>query len=191
MTENAPAARWTPVLDADSRRVAAAAAAGAALGWWPAFTLGVYGSIFFVQHLTLWAVATSAFLAVAIAGGREARRRPQTWTLLLPSVWMLSDLLLPPGGTSPSYQVLFWFGVVVTLLGMPLLAALLVRLLIPGAHGVRGKQAAALAAIVGVIMVASYFLGTQHQHILTCQDFSISGNFAPENCTSGTGVTVR
>ena len=80
---------------------------------------------------------------------------------------------------------------VVTLLGMPLLAAFLVRLLIPGAQELRGRHAAIPATVVGVVMVASYFLGTQHQHILTCQDFTISGNFAPENCSPGTGVTVR
>lgn len=191
MTEASSAGASAPVLDADSQRIAAAAVAGAALGWWPAFTLGVYGAIFFIQHLTLWVVATSAFLAAALAGGRPVLRRPSSWTLLLPSLWMLLDLLLPPGGTSTVYRVLFWFGVLVTLLGMPLLAAFLVRLLIPGAGELRGKHAAIPVTVVGVVMVASFFLGTQHQHILTCQDFTISGNFAPENCTPGTGVTVH
>jgi hypothetical protein len=32
---------------------------------------------------------------------------------------MLFDLLLPAGGRLTIHQVLFWFGVVVTLLGMP------------------------------------------------------------------------
>lgn len=191
MTDPAPATRSAPVLDDDSKRVAAAAVAGAAIGWWPAFTLGVYGSIFFSQHFSLWVVATSAFLAAVLVGGRPVWQRPGTWTLLLPSLWMLFDLLLPPGGTSTIYRVLFWFGLVVTLLGMPLLAAFLVRLLIPGAHELRGKHAAIPATVVGVVMITSYFLGTQHQHLLTCQDFSISGNYQPANCTPGTGVTVR
>ena len=46
------------LLDEDSRRVVAAGLAGAALGSWPAFTLGAYGVIFFEQHLALWAAAT-------------------------------------------------------------------------------------------------------------------------------------
>jgi hypothetical protein len=49
-TSHTPASRTraTPaLLDEDSRRVVAAALAGAALGSWPAFTLGVYGVIFF------------------------------------------------------------------------------------------------------------------------------------------------
>ena len=57
------------ILDEDSRRLAGAAIAGAALGWWPAFTLGVYGVIFFEQHLALWAAATSALLALGFSRG--------------------------------------------------------------------------------------------------------------------------
>jgi hypothetical protein len=191
MTDSSPVTRSAPVLDAEAKRVAAAAVAGAALGWWPAFTLGVYRSIFFAQHLSLWVVATSAFLAAGLIGGRRMLRRPTTWTLLLPSLWLLFDLLLPPGGTSPVYRVLFWFGVVITLLGIPLLGAFLVRLLIPGAEELRGKQAVVPALVVGLVMAASFFLGTQQQRILTCEDFTISGNFAPEHCSPGTGTTVR
>jgi hypothetical protein len=38
-------------------------------------------------------------------------------------------------------------------------------------------------------MATAYFLGTQHQHMLSCDDFSISGNFAPENCNPGVSTT--
>ncbi len=57
------------LLDEDARRLAGASIAGAALGWWPAFTLGVYGVVFFEQLLALWAAATSAFLALGFARG--------------------------------------------------------------------------------------------------------------------------
>jgi hypothetical protein len=98
------------------------------LSWWPAFTLGVQGVIFFEQHLALWATATSAFL---------------------------------------------------------------VRLVIPDTERLRGREAVMAITVVGVVMLCPYGLGTQHPRLLTCEDFSISGNFAPEKGSSGTGTTVR
>jgi hypothetical protein len=184
----------TPVgalLDEDTRRLAAAAIAGAALGWWPAFTLGVYGVIFFEQILALWAGATSAFLALGFARGFGVWRRPQVLALLLPSLWLLLAWILPVGGTSGIYQVLFWLGAVITMLGIPALAAFMVRVLIPTAERLRGREKSAAIGLVAFVMLASFLIGTQHPRMLTCEDFTISGNYAPEDCSPGTGSTVR
>ena len=191
MTGEDPAPPTGALLDEDSRRLAAAAIAGAALGWWPAFTLGVYGVIFFEQHLALWAMATSAFLALGLSRGFHVWRQPRVLALMLPSLWIVLAWILPVGGTSGIYQVLFWLGVVITVFGMPALAAFMVRLLIPNAERLQGREKFAAIGVVALIMVASFLVGTQHPHMLTCEDFSISGNFAPENCSPGTGSTVR
>jgi hypothetical protein len=190
MTGEDPA-RSVALLDEDSRRLAAAAIAGATLGWWPAFTLGVYGVIFFEQHLALWATATSAFLALGFARGFRVWRRPAVLALLLPTLWMVLAWILPVGGTSGIYQVLFWLGVVITVLGMPALAAFMVRVLIPTAERLQGREKFAAIGVVAFVMLTSFLIGTQHPRMLTCEDFSISGNFAPENCSPGTGSTVR
>jgi hypothetical protein len=176
-------------LDPETRRVAAAAVAGAAIGWWPAFTLGVYRVIFFEQHLALWAAATATFLAAGLVGGRRMWRRPAIWALLLPSFWLVLVWLLPVAGDSSLREVLFWFGIAVTLVGMPVLGALMVRLLIPEAERLSRSQALVVAGVVVSVMLVSYGLGTQHPHMLSCEDFTVSGNFAPENCTPGTGST--
>jgi hypothetical protein len=175
-------------LDGETRRVVAIAVAAASIGWWPAFTLGVYGVIFFEQHLALWAAATSAFIAVEIGGGRRVLRRVSNYTLLLPSLWLVLIWLLPVTDSTARY-LLFWFGVVVTLLGMPALTAFLVRLLIPGAEDLPRKRAAIAIASVAIVMATAYALGTQHPHMLSCDDFSISGNFAPANCNPGIATT--
>jgi hypothetical protein len=172
-------------LDPETRRVASVAVAGATIGWWPAFTLGVYGVIFFEQHLVLWAAATSAFLAAGLVGGRRFLRRPAVWTLLLPSLWLILIWLLPVAGDSTLRDVLFWFGLIVTLVGMPVLAAVIVRLLIPGATGLPRRDAVAAASVVIFVMLVSYLVGTQLPHMLSCEDFSISGNYSPSNCTPG------
>jgi hypothetical protein len=179
------------LLDEDSRRVVAAALAGAALGSWPAFTLGAYSVIFFEQHLALWAAATSAFLALGYTRGPRVWQRPAVLALLLPTLWLVLAWVLPVGGTSGIYQVLFWLGVVITVVGLPALAAFLVRLIVPTAERLQGRERLAAAAVVVTVMLTSFVVGTQHPHILTCEDFAISGNYSPENCSPGTGSTVR
>ena len=192
MTKDEPAPPpAVKLLDEDTRRLAAAALAGAALGSWPAFTLGVYGVIFFEQHLALWAAATSAFLALGFSRGLRVWRRPAVLALLLPSLWILLAWILPVGGTSAIYQALFWLGVAITVVGLPALAAFMVRLIIPTAERMHGREQLAAIGVVTIVMLTSFVIGTQHPRILTCQDFSISGNFAPENCSPGTGSTVR
>ena len=190
MTENGkpPAVK---LLDDDSRRVLAAAVAASAIGWWPAFTLGVYHVTFFEQHLTLWATSTTAFLALGLARGIQVWRRPAVLALLLPSLWLLLAWLLPVGGTSGVYQALFLFGAVLTIVGIPALAAFMVRLLIPSSDRLRGREALAVTGIVVLVMCTSFGLGTQQQRLFTCEDFTISGNYAPENCSAGTGSTTR
>ncbi len=85
----------------------------------------------------------------------------------------------------------FWFGVVITVIGMPALAALMVRVLVPTAERLQGKEKFAPISMVSFVMLTSFLIGTQHPRILTCEDFTISGNFAPEGCSPGTGSTVR
>jgi hypothetical protein len=147
--------------------------------------------IFFEQHLALWAAATSSFLALGLSRGPRVWRRPAVLALLLPSLWMVLAWVLPVGGTSGIYQVVFWLGVFITTLGLPALAAFLVRLVIPAAERLRGRERLGVATVVGTVMATSLLIGTQHPHMLTCEDFTISGNFAPSNCSAGTGSTVR
>ena len=60
--------------DDEGRQLAAACLTGAALGSWPAFTMGAYGVIFFEQHLALWAAASTINpSAVAVAAVAEVQ----------------------------------------------------------------------------------------------------------------------
>lgn len=172
-------------LDPETRRILAIVVAGSAIGWWPAFTLGVYGVVFFEQHLALWAAATSAFLGLMLVGGPAARRHFTTYALLVPSVWLVLLWLLPVTNSGPAHFALFWGGIVITLLGIPALAMFMIRLMIPATEHLSPKQGFKAAGVVLVVVVSSYLLGTQHPHMLSCDDFSISGNFAPSSCNPG------
>jgi hypothetical protein len=73
----------------DVLRLAATTVAASLMAWWPAFTLGVYNTIFFEQIFALWAAATAAFLVAVLMLGRRAWAQPALYSLLVPSVWML------------------------------------------------------------------------------------------------------
>ena len=62
-----------PQTDPGLRRLAAITVATSLLVWWPAFTLGVYKTIFFEQIFALWAAATAAFVVALLLLGRRAQ----------------------------------------------------------------------------------------------------------------------
>ena len=174
-----------------TRQVAATTVAAALIGWWPAFTLGVYGVVFFEQIVAVWVASTTVFLVVLLSKPGRLTRKPAWFALLVPSLWMALAIALPPGGVSASHWVLFFFGVLVTVIGFPAFAALMVRILLPGARRLRGHDARVAASVVVFVMVASFLLGRANTKLLTCDDFTISGNFAPPGCTPGTGPTLH
>ena len=71
MTEQPAASRVAHQADPALRRLAAITVATSLLVWWPAFTLGVYKTIFFEQIFTLWAAATAAFVVAVLLLGRR------------------------------------------------------------------------------------------------------------------------
>jgi hypothetical protein len=97
--------------DRDVLRLAATTVAGSLLAWWPAFTIGVYKTIFFEQIFALWAATTAAFLVAVLMLGRRAWAHPALYSLLVPSVWMLVTWLTPADGRGFGHDVLFWTGV--------------------------------------------------------------------------------
>ena len=119
MTDPLVPSRQARVPDRDALRLAATTVAASLLVWWPAFTLGVYKTIFFEQISALWAAATSAFLVAVLMLGRRALAKPAVYSLLLPSIWMFVTWLTPADVTPFGLDVLFWLGLVLTLIGLP------------------------------------------------------------------------
>lgn len=159
-----------------------AAIAFSSIAWWPAFTLGAWGTIFFEQALSLWAAATAAFVLVMVVG--DVRRRIGWWSLalLVPSVWLAVALEITPGTS----QLLAWFGTAVTLLGVPAMVFILIRFASPDlVEDAEPRDRIAVVLAVAVVVVGAYLLGTQQNNLLTCDDFTISGNSQPPGCTPG------
>jgi hypothetical protein len=187
MTEQPGPARVGGQTDPALRRLAAITVATSLIVWWPAFTLGVYNEIFFEQLFALWAAATSAFFVAVLLLGR--RTQPAVYSLLLPSVWILLEWLIPAGNGGLGHDVLFSLGVLVTLAGFPAMVTIVLVMVVPGAEAVRGRDTVVAIAAIALVVVLSFTLGTQHRHLLTCEDFKVSGNDQPAGCTPDNGVS--
>ena len=173
--------------DRITQATSVAVVAAALLVWWPAFDLGAYGVIFFNQVLSLWAASTAIFLVSLTAGRRALVSWPRRLALLLPSLWLLLAFVLPEGGAKPWSRALFFLAVVLTLAGIPFLAALLLRVTISGYEQMPSRRRLLAAGLVAIVAVASFVLGQFNNRFLTCNDFTVSGNDTPPGCSQGHG----
>ena len=185
MSESSPPA-------APSRRLAGVAVvAFSSVAWWPAFTLGAWGTIFFPQMMSLWAVATAAFVLAVLS--TDARTRVGWWALalLVPSVWLGLAIEFAPG--SRPEMAWAWFGTAVTLIGAPAMLWILVRFAAPDlTEDAEPRDRLVVVAAVAVVVLASFGVGLIQERIFTCDDFTISGNSQPPGCTPGPpSLTLR
>jgi hypothetical protein len=173
--------------DRITQATSVAVVAAALVVWWPAFDLGAYGVIFFQQLLAMWAASTAIFLVSLTAGRRARVSWPRRLALLLPSLWLLLAIVLPEVGIKTWSRALFYVAIVLTLAGMPFLAALLLRVTIAGYEQIPNRRRLLAAAIVGIVAITSFGLGRFNNRFLTCNDFVISGNDTPPSCSPGYG----
>jgi hypothetical protein len=173
--------------DRITQATSVAVVAAALVVWWPAFSLGAYGVIFFQQMLALWAASTAIFLASLTAGRRAQVSWPRRLALLIPSLWLLLAFAIPEHGPEPWSRALFYLAIVLTLAGIPFLAALLLRVTIAGYEQIPSRRRLVAAAVVGIVAIAAFGLGQFNNRFLTCNDFIISGNDTPPGCAEGGG----
>lgn len=166
-----------------NRRLAGVAVvAFSSIAWWPAFTLGAWGTVFFEQMLTLWAASTAALVLIMVLSDVRRRLGWRAAALAIPSVWVVVALELTPGTSDP----VAWVGTIVTLAGAPLMLVVLIRFASPDLiEDTEPRDRFAVVAAVAVVVLCSFMLGTAQEHLFTCGDFTISGNSEPPGCTPG------
>lgn len=153
--------------------------------WWPAFTLGAWGTLFFDQLLTVWAGSTAALIAVAVGPRRQSRRGLTIAALSAPSIWLILALSAEPDSTEALLAAVDIAAFLAGLIGIPVTIFVLSRIVWPDlAKNTSRPQRVAAVAIVVAIAAASFGLGANQSQFLTCQDFTISGNSEPPGCVS-------
>ncbi|MFC5130582.1 hypothetical protein [Paeniglutamicibacter kerguelensis] len=152
--------------------------------WWPSFTLGAWGRLFFDQVLSVWAAATAALLVVIFRrdGGRYRTRR--VVALLVPSLWLVLAIAgTNDGGTLDVLTDIL--GSTVAVVGIPATMWVLSRIIWPelGSGLTMGRRVLVLASVL-FIAVSAYLLGVNNAAFMTCEDFTVSGNSEPAGCAS-------
>lgn len=152
--------------------------------WWPAFTLGAWGTFFFDQLLTVWAASVGALIVVLF----QPRGRPRVLkalALLVPSLWLVLSFV-PLDSDDVLSVVIDLLAVFVALLSVPATIWVLARVMWPefGEDISRGRRFLVVIAVV-FVGVASFALGANQEHFLTCGDFTVSGNSEPSGCVPG------
>ncbi len=168
-------------IDPTLRTTAIAAAGGSAATWWPAFTLGAYGEVFFEQLLTLWAVSTAVLLCALILGRAQAGVRLRWLTLALPSLWIAVSII-SNAANDVANLALLGVSAVLTLAGAPFLTWVLLRIVVAGYVELSRRQRMAAVLITAGVGVVAFVLGEINYLFLTCEDFLISGKSEPPHC---------
>lgn len=171
-----------PEIDPTLRAVAAASVGGTLIIWWPAFTLGAYGTIFFDHVLALWAVATAVLFSGVILRSRGALPWSGRAALSLPTIWIFVAAAAPK---RHGWTYVHYFEAALTLVAAPVLTWLLTRVLVPDYAELPGLQRLGAVVVTVAVGVLAFLLGKFNYLFLTCGDFVVSGNDRPPSCISG------
>lgn len=159
-----------------------------AVAWWPAFTLGAWGEVFFDDILALWAVSTAAFVFVLIERRPARSRLARAFVLLLPSAWLVLSFTVADDTTDIAVALVDLVAFAAVLLGIPFTLWVLVGVAWPDlAAETRSRTKWLIGLVVLGIVLASFVLGLNQEHFLTCEDFTISGNSEPPGCVHADG----
>ncbi|MET0736548.1 MAG: hypothetical protein ABWY55_13010 [Microbacterium sp.] len=155
----------------------------AAIVWWPAFTIGAWGEIFFDNALALWAASTAAFVFVLVERRPVGARLARAFVLLLPSVWLLLNFAVDDDSGNLLIAIFDLVGIVAVVVGLPFTLWVLVRIVWPDfATETRRRTKWLIVAVVLGVAAMSVVLGANQSRFLTCEDFTISGNSEPPGC---------
>lgn len=165
-----------------SRRTGVVAVGMSIAVWWPAFTFGAWGALFFEQILTVWAASTAALLVVILRRHGDRNRWGKAAALSVPTLWLVLAIFFKgdKGFLGQSIEAL---GGAVAILGIPAMIWVLARVIWPefGDDLPLVWRFIVVAAVMAIGAV-SFVLGMNHAAFLTCEDFTISGNSEPPGC---------
>ena len=160
--------------------IAVAAASGAfVIG----FNFGAFDVVFFDALLSLWVISTIVFIASFFTS-----LPPQGWLgrllLLTPSVWLVLAWVADPAGEDAASDALYVFTLILALVTLPFIAWVLVSVIKPDVLELPPSHRLAIIGAV-IFPLAGLGLGARNDAFLNCDDFKVSGNDLPANCTSG------
>lgn len=152
--------------------------------WTLAFNYGAYNTVFFRSLLAIWVLSSVVFLGTIILPKHE---RPlgtaQLIGLLLPTLWVVSFFISPDRLGESNYQIIDTIITFITMLSLPNLGYAILIITQGETLRLPLRMIFAMVLIVIAVFVAGFWMGANHPRFLTCQEFTVAGDFAPENCS--------
>ena len=146
------------------------------------FNLGAFNVVFFDAVLSVWVTST-----IVLLGSLITNLPPQRWwgrlILLIPTVWLVLAWISDPAGSDRASQALFTITVIVTVVCLPFIAWILVSVINPDFLDLPRASRVAVISAVLVFGLSGFGIGARNDLFLNCDDFKVSGNDLPVNCT--------
>ena len=157
-----------------------------ALVTWPiAFNLGAYDAVFYDDVFQFVVAATAGLAVTTITPPYRGRTlRSVRLALAAPAVWLgLSVIYFDSTAEAAADPVFGVLGLVAAVVSIPTVITLLIDLFVPELTSMRETRLVASAiAVIVLIAVAGFAVGTNNDAFLTCEDFTIAGSDQPANC---------
>ena len=153
--------------------------------WDFGFEIGAFGRLFYEKVFVAWAISTALFVVLLIVPREKLRVPRVAWfATAIPSLWLVLALAIR---AAPEVKLLGYAltasGFVAYLACFPYVIYMAVSIVYPDLLRIRRRQAQfGLAAIILALVASGYVVGSNHAHLLTCEDFEISGQFVPADC---------
>lgn len=156
--------------------------------WTLAFNFGAYETIFFRTLFSVWVLSTVVFLAtLSLPPHEHPLGRGQLAVLLLPTLWMISFVFMPAPGESvdPTFRTISDILGLITIISIPNLGYAILIITQGEVLRLPRRMLGSLITIVIAVAIAGYFVGSNHEFFVTCDEFTVAGDFAPPDCYDG------
>jgi hypothetical protein len=151
--------------------------------WEITFDLGAYHTLFFYREDRYLAVSMALLVGVLVV---RKQVRETLWLAVAiapPAALFLFRVATPVKHPEGIVGVIGDVLIVANIVGLPLTAWVIGRMLAPEYFHVRGRRLRiALAATVAGASLAGFLAGQYNYRYLTCEDFVVAGFDTPPNC---------
>lgn len=173
-------------IDAGTRSIIVISVAAAFFAWDLGFEFGAHGRVFFEKVFVAWSVSLALLIIFIIIPKRLLSVPPSLWVATaIPTLW----LLIAAANRAAPDEILFRhvltvLGFVAVLACFPYVAYVIVSVLYPEFTRIRERGPKfGIIFIIVLMTFVGYLVGLNHHRFLTCEDFEISGQSVPANCS--------
>ena len=173
-------------IDSGTRSAIVISVAIAYFAWDLGFELGVHGTVFFEKVFLVWSVSVALLVIFSIIPKAFLPVPRSLWfATAIPTLWLLLGLM---NRAAPDEilirHALTILGFVVVLGCFPYVAYVIISVIYPDFTAMkRTKPKFGIVVVFIAMMIVGYLIGANHYRFITCEDFEISGQFVPANCS--------